>query len=594
MVYFAVLGTLLSLRRNPASAAVALAFRHLGSRASVHPSGKRIGALRARPDPSARAVVAPGLAYLIEGRESKAASRTRAPVIAGASLWNYWLMVQYTVGLLPKDEPVSFAAMVRQQADVHTRAAVPLSVCVSCQRVVCVARGRASGPLRCARDASRAGSQIDLGMDASADRFLLDGWERAGSDALRTGALDRRGRARRSPCRSRCRRSRRRRSRSRLARASRSRPVSANIAVEINGHEIGRFVVPPTAPADLRADRAGADVGRVLRAGYNRLTFVSHGVHRVDPSDQRPPGRLRARRTRAAGRPIADRRDLPTIRIVAALLMTRARPLVSVDRSRLQRRGARAHACQAALSPVLDGMAGGAEVIYVDDGSTRRHDRRAARRCRLRDPRVRIVELAANFGQHAAFTAGFEHARGRYLVTLDADLQCDPADIPRLIEPLTRGYDLVSGVRRNRQDPAARQLFSRDHDALVTRLAGVPLHDIGCPLNAFTERRGAKPGGVWRAATVSEAAGGSRRAPRHRSRSAAPAAPGRRRASSYSTTGLVRLFMDFFVNALGDVFAWVFLIAGVLAVLLVGWRCSSALRRRRLGQAAAICRWRSR
>ena len=84
-----------------------------------------------------------------------------------------------------------------------------------------------------------------------------------------------------------------------------------------------------------------------------------------------------------------------------------------------------------------------------------------------RDPRVRIVELAANFGQHAAFTAGFDHARGRYLVTLDADLQCDPADIPRLIEPLTRGFDLVSGIRRDRQDPAARRLFSSATTALV-------------------------------------------------------------------------------------------------------------------------------
>ena len=112
--------------------------------------------------------------------------------------------------------------------------------------------------------------------------------------------------------------------------------------------------------------------------------------------------------------------------------------------------------CQAALSPVLDAMAGGAEVIYVDDGSTdgtldALHD------VQRRDPRVRIVELAANFGQHAAFTAGFEQARGRYLVTLDADLQCDPADIPRLIEPLTRGFDLVSGIRRDRQDPTARR-----------------------------------------------------------------------------------------------------------------------------------------
>jgi glycosyltransferase involved in cell wall biosynthesis len=224
-------------------------------------------------------------------------------------------------------------------------------------------------------------------------------------------------------------------------------------------------------------------------------------------------------------------------------------------------------ACQAALSPVLDSIAGGAEVIYVDDGSTD-DTVGAVRAVQANDARVRIVELAANFGQHAAFTAGFEHARGRYLVTLDVDLQCDPADIPRLIEPLAHGYDLVSGVRRNRQDPAARQVFSRVTTALVTRLAGVPLHDIGCPLNAFTQdvarslaafgelRRFLKPVAVRVARRVTEVE------VQHRPR------PAKGRASSYSTTGLVRLFMDFFVNALGDVFAWVFLIAAALAVLL--------------------------
>jgi glycosyltransferase involved in cell wall biosynthesis len=223
--------------------------------------------------------------------------------------------------------------------------------------------------------------------------------------------------------------------------------------------------------------------------------------------------------------------------------------------------------CQEALSPVLDAMAGGAEVVYVDDGSSDRTID-ALRDAQARDPRVRIVELAANFGQHAAFTAGFEHARGRYLVTLDADLQCDPADIPRLIEPLTRGYELVSGVRLNRQDPAARQLFSRVTTTLVTRLAGVPLRDIGCPLNAFTDdvarslaafgelRRFLKPLAVRVARRVTEVE------VQHRPR------PQKRRVSTYSSTGLVRLFMDFFVNALGDVFAWVFLLAGALAALL--------------------------
>jgi glycosyltransferase involved in cell wall biosynthesis len=224
--------------------------------------------------------------------------------------------------------------------------------------------------------------------------------------------------------------------------------------------------------------------------------------------------------------------------------------------------------CHAALSPVLDRLEGGAEVIYVDDGSTD-ETIEALRRVQATDARVRIVELAANFGQHAAFTAGFAHARGRFLVTMDADLQCDPADIPRIIEPLTRGFDLVSGVRLNRQDPGARRLFSRATTSIVSRLAGVELRDIGCPLNAFTDdvarslapfgelRRFLKPIAVRVARRVTEVE------VQHRPRP-------KRRASSYSATGLVRLFMDFFVNAVGDVFAWVFVIAAALALLLGG------------------------
>jgi hypothetical protein len=71
--------------------------------------------------------------------------------------------------------------------------------------------------------------------------------------------------------------------------------VNADMALEINGHEIGRFVVPATAPVTVRLDVPAATVGRVFRAGYNRVTIVSHGVHRVDPTDQRPPSQLGGR-----------------------------------------------------------------------------------------------------------------------------------------------------------------------------------------------------------------------------------------------------------------------------------------------------------
>ena len=189
--------------------------------------------------------------------------------------------------------------------------------------------------------------------------------------------------------------------------------------------------------------------------------------------------------------------------------------------------------CHAALSPVLDQLEGGAEVIYVDDGSSD-DTMDMLRRVQATDPRVRIVELAANFGQHAAFTAGFEHAQGRYLVTLDADLQCDPADIPRLIEPLTRGYDLVSGVRVNRQDPGARRLFSRATTSIVSRLAG-----SSCETSAARSmrhgRRRTQSGTIRRAAAFFEADCRARRSPRHGS--GGPASP------TPAATGIV-LFSD--------------------------------------------------
>src|SRR5205814_3785609 len=103
-----------------------------------------------------------------------------------------------------------------------------------------------------------------------------------------------------------------------------------------------------------------------------------------------------------------------------------------------------------------------------------------------RDPRVVVIELAANFGQHAAFSAGFDRARGQYLVTLDADLQCDPNEIPQLVAPLTQGYDLVSGVRRGRRDPLVRRIFSRILARMVAAMTDVRLRDGGCPFNACT------------------------------------------------------------------------------------------------------------
>jgi glycosyltransferase involved in cell wall biosynthesis len=217
-------------------------------------------------------------------------------------------------------------------------------------------------------------------------------------------------------------------------------------------------------------------------------------------------------------------------------------------------------------------LAGGVELIYVDDGSTD-DTLEALRAAQQRDARVVVIELAANFGQHAAFSAGFDRTHGRYIITMDADLQCDPEEIPLLLEPLEHGFDFVSGVRRGRRDPRSRQLWSRLLTRIVTSITRVRLRDVGCPFNACTAdvvhavstfgelRRFLKPLAVRVAKRVAEVEVSHQ--PRHYHRP----------SSSYSATGLVRLFMDFLVNSIGDVFAWVFLLAsaaaGLLAVIAV-------------------------
>jgi glycosyltransferase involved in cell wall biosynthesis len=125
------------------------------------------------------------------------------------------------------------------------------------------------------------------------------------------------------------------------------------------------------------------------------------------------------------------------------------------------------------------------EIIYVDDGSTD-GSWEVLRRLAAADTHVRLVRLRKNFGQTAALAAGLSHARHPILVTLDADLQNDPADIPRLVAKIEEGFDLVSGWRRPRRDPwLTRRLPSRIANALVRLVSGVPLHDIGCTLRAY-------------------------------------------------------------------------------------------------------------
>ena len=128
---------------------------------------------------------------------------------------------------------------------------------------------------------------------------------------------------------------------------------------------------------------------------------------------------------------------------------------------------------------------GGYEILFVDDGSED-GTRDALRRLAAEDPHVRAVLFRRNFGQTAAMSAGFEHARGSIVVSMDGDLQNDPADIPRLVAELERGYDIVCGWRRHRKDRwATRLLPSMFANALIRRTTGVPIHDTGCSLKAY-------------------------------------------------------------------------------------------------------------
>jgi glycosyltransferase involved in cell wall biosynthesis len=137
------------------------------------------------------------------------------------------------------------------------------------------------------------------------------------------------------------------------------------------------------------------------------------------------------------------------------------------------------------LTDTLERWGRSYEILAIDDGST---DESFAVLTKLHamDPRLRVIRFRRNFGQTAAFSAGFEHARGRIIVTSDGDLQNDPRDIPAMIARLESGYDIVCGWRKNRQDAfVSRTMPSMLANRLISWATGVPLHDYGCSLKAF-------------------------------------------------------------------------------------------------------------
>ena len=136
------------------------------------------------------------------------------------------------------------------------------------------------------------------------------------------------------------------------------------------------------------------------------------------------------------------------------------------------------------LTAALDPLGRPYEILLVDDGSTD-GTLKALTAIEQDDPRVRVLRLRRNFGQTAAFSAGFDHARGDVIVTSDGDLQNDPRDIPALLARLDEGYDMVCGWRRRRHDSFSRVLPSRIANGLISWATGVRLHDYGCSLKAI-------------------------------------------------------------------------------------------------------------
>lgn len=136
------------------------------------------------------------------------------------------------------------------------------------------------------------------------------------------------------------------------------------------------------------------------------------------------------------------------------------------------------------LRPVLDKLNKKYEIIYVDDGSTdRTYDELVS--MNNADKIVKVIQFRKNFGQTAAMDCGFKSAQGKVIIVMDADLQNDPNDIPRLLEKMDEGYDVVSGWRYNRRDPFSKKVFSKVANIIRRNLTGEKIHDSGCSLKAY-------------------------------------------------------------------------------------------------------------
>lgn len=137
------------------------------------------------------------------------------------------------------------------------------------------------------------------------------------------------------------------------------------------------------------------------------------------------------------------------------------------------------------IVPALSRITDNFEIIAVDDGS-RDDSFGKLKKLRAEDPRIKIIRFRANFGQTAAFSAGFDKARGKVIITMDGDLQNDPSDIPAMVAKLNEGYDIVAGWRYDRQDSMiSRRIPSIIANKIISMTTNVHLHDYGCSLKVF-------------------------------------------------------------------------------------------------------------
>lgn len=136
------------------------------------------------------------------------------------------------------------------------------------------------------------------------------------------------------------------------------------------------------------------------------------------------------------------------------------------------------------IEEVCDAAGYSFEVWFVDDGS-RDASWEVIERLHREDPRFAGVRFRRNYGKSAALAVGFERAAGRYVITMDADLQDDPAEIPNLVAELQGGYDLVSGWKKARKDPPSKRIPSKFFNVVTRKISGIPLHDFNCGLKAY-------------------------------------------------------------------------------------------------------------